>query len=437
MEILNMIFYTAITLGVLVFIHEFGHFITAKLTGMRVDRFSIGFPPRAFGKKIGDTDYCISWIPIGGYVKIAGMIDESMDTGFLNKEPQPWEFRSKPFWAKTLVISGGVIMNVLLAVFIFWGIHIVQGSYIAETTEVGHVFKNSVFDKSGLQNGDKILSINGDTVTHWEEVQNLLFVKNLGNDIDLKIDRNGQQFHINLPAQKGTGFSDSTQGLLVAHTSTVVDGVELNMPAGRIGLLPGDTLIGVGNEKVNQVEAVTAIRGNAAKNISIKWKRGEKIFFDTLTVTNEGRIGVRLSSRYTGPSKKIEYTIFQSLGVALKDIKESIYLFYLTFSKIFAGKTSVKDSLGGPIAIAQLATQSAEYGFSMFVWFMAQLSMSLAILNILPIPALDGGHLLMFVIEKVMGKEIPHKVKIVIQQAGFVILLLFMAFVIYNDITRF
>ncbi|MBA4311955.1 MAG: RIP metalloprotease RseP [Chlorobiaceae bacterium] len=437
MQIINMLFYTAITLGVLIFIHEFGHFITAKLTGMRVDRFSIGFPPRAFGKKIGDTDYCISWIPIGGYVKIAGMIDESMDTNFLAKEPEPWEFRSKPLWAKTIVISGGVIMNVLLALIIFWGLHFSKGSYIAETTQVGYVFHNSVFEKAGLLQGDKILSINGDKVTHWDEVQNLLYVKNAGNEIDLYIERNAQQLHLNIPQLKVSAISDSTPGLLVAHTATVIDGVELNLPAGKLGLLPGDTLIGVGDKKVNQIEAVSMIRGNAGKNISITWKRAQNILTDTITVTPEGRIGVRLSSHYVGPSKKIQYSIFQSFPIALNDVKESVYLFYLTFSKIFAGKTSVRESLGGPIAIAQLATQSAEYGFSMFIWFMAQLSMSLAILNILPIPALDGGHLMIFLIEKVMGKDIPNKVKLVIQQAGFILLLIFMAFVIYNDIVRF
>src|SRR5512147_974371 len=113
MDALYMIFYTAVTLGVLVFVHEFGHFIAAKLTGMRVDRFSIGFPPRAFGKKIGDTDYCVSWIPIGGYVKIAGMVDESFDTAFLGEDPKPWEFRAKPIWQRMIVICAGVAMNIL------------------------------------------------------------------------------------------------------------------------------------------------------------------------------------------------------------------------------------------------------------------------------------------------------------------------------------
>lgn len=437
MQIINMIFYTAVTLGVLVFIHEFGHFITAKLTGMRVDRFSIGFPPRAFGKKIGETDYCVSWIPIGGYVKIAGMIDESMDTNFLNKTPEPWEFRSKPLWAKTVVISGGVIMNVLLAFFIFWGLHYVQGSYTAETTQIGYVFPGSAFEKAGLASGDKIVSINGEKVTTWDEVQNSLYVKNAGDKIDLYVERAGSGVHIIIPQLKMSVFADTAGGLLVAHTVTVVEGVEPNYPAGKAGFLPGDTLVAVNGAKVNQMEAVSAIRSNAGKNVSITLKRASGLLTDTLTVTGEGRIGIRMSSHYVGPSKKIEHTVLQAFGIAVGDVKQSVYLFYLTFSKIFSGKTSVRESLGGPIAIAQLATQSAEYGISMFLWFMAQLSMSLAILNILPIPALDGGHLTIFLIEKIIGREIPSKIKIVIQQAGFVFLLLFMAFVIYNDILRF
>ncbi|HLX11585.1 MAG TPA: site-2 protease family protein, partial [Bacteroidota bacterium] len=133
---LTMIFYFVLTLGVLIFVHELGHFLTAKLMGMRVDRFSIGFPPRAFGKQIGETDYCISWVPIGGYVKIAGMVDESFDTEHLEHEPQPWEFRSKSLAARMLVISAGVIMNVLLAFCIFTVVHHSQGKEAHLSTEV-------------------------------------------------------------------------------------------------------------------------------------------------------------------------------------------------------------------------------------------------------------------------------------------------------------
>lgn len=437
MHILNMILYTAITLGVLIFIHEFGHFITAKLTKMRVDRFSIGFPPRAFGKKIGDTDYCVSWIPIGGYVKIAGMVDESMDTDFLNREPQPWEFRSKPMWARMLVISGGVIMNVFLALIIFWGIHFVQGTYLAETTEVGYVVKDSYLDKAGLLAGDKIISVNEKQVTRWDEIQTLIYVENLGNDIKLEVSRENQQVSIFIPAKDIPPPSDAQSAMMIAHTVTIIEGIDPNMPASKMGLLLGDTLLSINNINVNQATAVITIKSNTGKQISIKWKRGSEVLTGTTTVTDEGRIGIRIGSRYTGPSKKIQYSIVTAFGESIKDIEQSIYLFYLTFSKIFAGKASIKESLGGPIAIAQLATQTAEYGFLMFIWFMAQLSMSLAILNILPIPALDGGHLTIMLVEKAFRREIPFRVKIIIQQTGFILLLAFMAFIIYNDISRF
>ena len=183
MQFLMTVVYFVVTLGVLVFIHEFGHFIAAKIFRMRVDRFSIGFPPRAFGKQIGETDYCVSWIPIGGYVKIAGMIDESFDTDYLDKPPQPWEFRAKPIWQRMIVISAGVIMNIILAIVIFWGINYVQGSAVRETTTVGYVVENSGGAAAGLQAGDKILSVNGAPMPDWESIYTAALVNSLNNDV--------------------------------------------------------------------------------------------------------------------------------------------------------------------------------------------------------------------------------------------------------------
>jgi len=437
MQILNMLFYTAITLGVLIFIHELGHFLAAKFTGMRVERFSIGFPPRAFGKKIGDTDYCISWIPVGGYVKIAGMIDESMDTEFLNRSPEPYEFRSKSMWKRMAVISAGVIMNILLALLIFWGIHFYRGSYVAETTEVGYVFEGSPFDKAGLKAGDKILSVNGKAVAQWDEVQNLIYIENLGNDIFLNLSRDGSQTQVFIPAKEIHQPLENQPGMVVAHTVSIIESVEPGMPAAKMGLKAGDTIISVNGRCVNQPEIVALINKNAGKTISLSWKRESQVMSDSTPVTKEGRIGIRLGSRYTGPARQIKYSIFQAFPQAVNDLGQSVHLFYLTFSKIFSGKASFRESVGGPIAIAQLATQSAESGFSVFVWFMAQLSMSLAIINVLPIPALDGGHLIMMLYEKVFRREIPNKVKLAIQQAGVILLLAFMIFIIYNDIARF
>ena len=186
-----MVFYALLTLGILVFIHELGHFLAAKLMGMRVDRFSLGFPPRAFGKVIGDTDYCISWVPIGGYVKIAGMVDESFDTEFLDKEPEPWEFRAKPLWARVFVITAGVIMNTLLALGIFWYVHYSQGKQINLTTTVGYVLDGSASQKAGILPGDKIIAINGKAISYWEEIPTTIYLENIGNDITVNVERKG------------------------------------------------------------------------------------------------------------------------------------------------------------------------------------------------------------------------------------------------------
>jgi regulator of sigma E protease len=170
MELLSTVFYFIVTIGVIVFLHELGHFASAKLFGMRVDRFSIGFPPRAFGKQIGETDYCVSWIPIGGYVKIAGMIDESLDNDFLNRPPEPWEFRSKPIWQRAIVMAAGVTMNLVLAIVIFWGIIFSQGRTVRPITEVGYIVSESPAEKAGFQMFDKIRSVNGTDVTRWDEI---------------------------------------------------------------------------------------------------------------------------------------------------------------------------------------------------------------------------------------------------------------------------
>jgi regulator of sigma E protease len=437
MQVLNMIFYTGITLGILVFIHELGHFLAAKLTGMRVDRFSIGFPPRAFGKKIGETDYCVSWIPLGGYVKIAGMVDESMDTDFADQPPQPWEFRAKPMWARMVVICAGVVMNVLLAIFIFWSIHYIRGTYLQETTDVGYVVEGSGAAKAGLRAGDRILAINGKPVHHWEEVQTVMYIENLGNDITLALDRHGRDTSLMIPARTLKSPSDNQPEISVAHTIAAIDMVETGMPADRLGLKAGDILDSLNGQAAQWPIVIPMIKQHAGKTILLVWKRGEQSLRGTTTVTPEGRIGIRLGGRYVGPSRQIKYTLLQALPEGLSDIRQSVVLFALTVGKIATGKTSVKESFGGPVAIAQLATQSADAGLLVFIWFMAQLSMSLAILNILPIPALDGGHLLMLAIEQVIGRELPHRVKIAIQQVGFILLLAFMAFIIYNDISKF
>ncbi len=438
MEVLNTIFYFLITIGVLVFIHELGHFLAAKLCRMRVDRFSIGFPPRAFGKKIGETDYCVSWIPIGGYVKIAGMIDESFDTEFINSEPQPWEFRSKPIWQRMIVISAGVIMNLFLAIAIFWGINYLNGGYFRQTTEVGYVIPNSAAEKAGFVPGDKIRSINDKAIDHWDAIQTAMYVDLIGDDLTFQIERGGTVSTLAVSHTAVPDISDAAFGLLPGFTEAIIADVLKNKPAEAAGLHPGDVILSMNGQRViNQFQVTHIIKSNAGKKIDLELKRGSETVKAAVTPTAEGIIGISIDSRYSGPVQHVRYGLFASLPKGVSDVYEATKLFANSIWRIISGKASLPKSVGGPIKIAQMATRTAEVGIMSFLGFMALLSISLAVMNILPFPALDGGHLVMLIYEAIFRKPIPHKVQQTVQQAGVVLLLTFMAFVIYNDIVGF
>ncbi|MDH3251306.1 MAG: RIP metalloprotease RseP [Ignavibacteria bacterium] len=438
MEFLEVAFYFIVTLGVLVFVHELGHFLAAKATGMRVDRFSIGFPPRAFGKKIGDTDYCVSWIPIGGYVKIAGMIDESFDTDHLNSPPQPWEFRSKPVWQRTIVISAGVIMNILLAVFIFWGINYAQGKIIRETTEIGYVAEESPAEVAGLQSGDKILRINGSPVEKWSDILNLIYIENLGDDINFVILRNGVELQKQLSRSSIPEPTEISFGVVPAQTEIVVNAVEPGKPAEKVGLKPMDVIVSLNGTPIRFDSKIKdIIQGNAGRPIEIQWKRNGELISGTITPTQDGLIGIGYGARYIGPTTRMEYTLFEAFPEGVKDLVSMSGLFARQLWQLITGKAAFSQSVGGPIKIAQMATQSAELGLVSYFGFMALLSISLALLNILPFPALDGGHLVFLVYEAIFRREIPVKIRMALQQAGLFLLLAFMVFVVINDIINF
>lgn len=438
LNILTTVFYFVVTIGILVFVHEFGHFAAAKLSGMRVDRFSIGFPPRAFGKKVGDTDYCVSWIPVGGYVKIAGMIDESFDTHFLASEPEPWEFRSKPMPARMFVISAGVMMNVILAILIFWGINFVYGKYLRQTTEIGFISHGSAAEKLGFEPGDRVVSIDGKPVTHWDEILSLAYLNNIASDISIEVDRNGALETLHAPRASVPDPSVEPFGILPKYTAAVVHGVEPGRPAEILGLQPGDTIVALNDTLVfTDSRVVQIVQASTGKELKVEWRRGSEIFSGMTTPAEDGRIGISIGSSYTGPVQHEEYSLFEAFPEGIKDITTASSLFMRSIWQIITGRVPLSASVGGPIRIAQIATQSAEVGIGSFLGFMALLSMSLAILNLLPFPALDGGHLMFLAYEAVFRREIPHRVKLALQQAGFFLLLAFMAFVIYNDIANF
>ncbi|HEX9005865.1 MAG TPA: RIP metalloprotease RseP [Bacteroidota bacterium] len=438
MQFLTTVLYFIITLGVLVLVHELGHFLAAKLFGMRVDRFSIGFPPRAFGKKIGETDYCVSWIPIGGYVKIAGMIDESFDTDFLSKPPEPWEFRAKPVWQRIIVICAGVLMNLVLATVIFWGINYVQGSVVRETTTIGYVAENSPAAKAGLQAGDKVLEINGKQVRNWDQIYSDVYIESLGNDVHFVVERAGARKEFDLPRTAIPEPDQVSLGIVPENTEIVVQTVEPGKPADLLGLKPNDVLLAMNGAPVRLDQKVReTVEASAGKPLEVEWRRDGTVMHGTTVPTLEGRIGITFGARYNGPVTRIRYTLLEALPRGVREIGNVTVLFVQQIWQIITGKTPFSQSVGGPIRIAQMATQTAEMGLPTYLGFMALLSVSLAVLNILPFPALDGGHLAFLIYEGIFRREVPIRVKLGLQRAGFVLLLAFMAFVMYNDLVHF
>lgn len=439
MQFLDQLFYFIITLGVLVLVHELGHFLAAKACGMRVDRFSIGFPPRAFGRKFGETDYCISWIPIGGYVKIAGMIDERMDTEHLARSPEPWEFRSKPLWQRMLVICAGVIMNIFLAIGIFWGINYVQGRVVWETTEVGYVSAaDSLTDGHGLEPGDRILRVNGEPVAHWDDIRSVVLLKSLGRDVVFDVMRNGSEHHVTVPH---SAVADPSTGLLTFFPNdidVVVSVVSPGKPADKAGLKPLDVLVAINDTPIHaHTEVRSLVRENVGRDIMIDWKRDGKPMRAAVTVpTSDSLIGIQYSPRFAGRTTRISYSLLEALPVGFGNMVSMSELFVQQLWMLVTGKVRFTDSVGGPVAIAKMASESAEGGAISFFGFMGLLSLTLAIMNLLPVPALDGGHMVFLVYEAIFRREIPVKIRMILQQAGFVLLLAFMAFVFVNDIIK-
>ncbi|MCR4417500.1 MAG: RIP metalloprotease RseP [Ignavibacteria bacterium] len=454
MEFLNSLLYFVITIAILVFVHEFGHFIAAKLSGMRVDAFAIGFGQRLFGynKKLGfsfgslpkdvdlegDTDYRVCILPLGGYVKVAGMIDESLDKDFLQHEPKPWEFRSKSTGKKLFVLSAGVLMNVLLALMIFWGINFVKPSQHLLTTTIGYVPHKSALELAGFQTGDKILFIDDKPVKYWDEILNFIFVKKIGEEINVKVERNGKVIDLQIESKllqidKKTGLS-----FLPRETKVFVADVIANSRAEAAGLKKNDTILYVNNQEIiSSRQLIDIISSSPEKPLEMVIKRGNDTLKVQVTPTKDGKIGILSGIMIYAPVEFEHYNFLQAGLKAFENIGENILLFFSIIAKVITGRVEFSNAFGGPIKIAQMAAQTADINLLSFINFIALLSLSLAIINILPFPVLDGGHIIIVLLEGVLRREISPKVKIIIQNIGFIILLLFMAFVIYSDIMNF
>jgi regulator of sigma E protease len=334
-----------------------------------------------------------------------------------------------------IVISAGVIMNILLAIGIFWGISYMQGDSLMQTTEIGMIVRDSPAAAAGLQSGDKIVSINGKAIDHWEAIQTTIYFDMIGKDIDLVIERDGAQQPINIPREKIPDVSETTFGIIPNFTVAVINDVLAGKPADNAGLQSDDIILAINGEPVfNQDQVIRVISANPERTVSMELKRGEEIRNISVTPASDGRIGITVSARYTGPVTIVQYGLLESFPRGVRQTVNATTLFGHSIWQLIVGKAEFTKSVGGPVKIAQIATRSAEIGFLSFLAFMALLSISLAVMNILPFPALDGGHLILLIYELIAKKPLPHRIQIRIQQVGMVILLSFMVFVLYNDI---
>lgn len=440
-----------LAIALLVFVHEMGHFLFAKLFGMRVERFSIGFPPKILKKQIGETEYVLGATPIGGYVKIVGMVDESMDADGLNEAPKPWEFRAKPVWQRMIVISAGVAFNVLLAFAIFTGLRLSYGETTipAENIDAVFVADSSIAYDMGLRTGDRLLAVNGEPLKRYEEFES---IESLAADpFTVTALRGSDTLVARGPEDIFTQINRRGARLGVYIAPAVLGAVMQDSPADSIGLLPGDRIVALDGEEIRfWAEMTGRIQAAEGSPVTIRWRRPDTSAAGAFSVS-EARVapvlqedgyllGVygpgadRLALEFGAVQRR--FGLFEAAGAGMGDTWTNARVIVLSLGRIFTGRENFRENLGGPIMIAQVINQAAEVGAGLFWEIVAMLSITLAIINILPVPALDGGHLVFLMYEGIVRREPSLRFRMVTQQVGMVLLLAFMVFLVFNDILR-
>jgi regulator of sigma E protease len=418
--------YFLIVIGILVFVHEFGHFIMAKRAGVRVEKFSLGFGPKLIGYKKGDTEYVISALPLGGYVKMAGENPDEEPTG------APDEFQSKSVWQRAKIAATGPLTNIILAFLVMPFVFMV-GTYTLGPARVGFVEKGSPAEQAGFQIGDIIEKINSRSITDWETAEMLIAV-NPDTDLAVTVDRSGEKKTLALRPKLDAEQKIGVSGLypdFPAEVGRLIPG----LPAEKSGLQVNDKIIAVDAAPVyywNQFS--TMVRKSQGKTLTLTVEREQKKVQITVTPREEGGryvIGieplVRMSFR--------KYGLGDSLRLGFNKTVEFIDLTVVTLRKLLTFNLSIK-TLGGPVLIAQMSGKAAAAGLSSFLSFLAMISISLGILNLLPIPILDGGLILFLVIEAVRRKPLARKTMEVAQSIGAAVLITLIAVVSYNDVMR-
>lgn len=426
-----------LALTILVGLHEFGHFFFARVFKIRVNKFYIFFDflfplPNVLNfslwkKKVGDTEYGLGWFPLGGYVDIAGMVDETKDASQLSSEPQPWEFRSKPAWQRLFVMLGGIIVNVILGMLIYSGVKYVWGDtdYAKDEINKSGIFAYPMAEKIGLKTGDKIVKINGNDYDYFSDIHASLMNENT----TFTIQRDSQTLDIYVPNEMINDVAKKKMFVMPLFEFSI-NTVSKGSPAETSGLREGDKIVSLNGQPVKYYQTFAQdLRLNAGKKVELGLVRNGTSLNINPTVGADSTIGFVMKPIVK--SVKSTYSLGESIVIGSKEALAVIPQQINGFARIFKGHIAPSNALTGPVGLAQMF--SAKWDWEIFWKLTGLLSMALAFMNALPIPALDGGHVLVLLYEMISGKQPSEKFMEKTQQIGTFILLVLMIYVLFND----
>ena len=442
MEIVIKLSQFLLSLSLLIILHELGHFIPSKIFKTRVEKFYLFFDIKysLIKKKIGETEYGIGWLPLGGYVKISGMIDESMDKEQMALPPQPWEFRSKPAWQRLIIMLGGVIVNFILAFIIYIGMAYAYGDTYLNNSELkdGIAITSPVGEELGLKSGDKIIAVDGEKVAHFDDIPaKLLFSKSV------LIERGGQEQTINFPVDLIDKVLKGEKRPFIGIREPFLIGKVADTSANIKTLQAKDIIKSINGVTTKYADQVTDIlKGNKSKTLDAVVIRDEKEVPVKLVTTKEGKLGVYQASLGIKSLEKLgfykfsthEYSFLESIPVGIEKGKNQLFGYGKQLKAIFNPSTGAYKGVGGFKAIFDIFPST--WSWEVFWNITALLSIMLGVMNLLPIPALDGGHVLFLLYEIISGKKPSDKFLENAQMVGFILLISLLLFANGNDIYK-
>jgi regulator of sigma E protease len=436
MEILIQASQLILSLSILVVLHELGHFIPAKLFKTKVEKFYLFFDPwfSLFKFKKGGTEYGIGWLPLGGYVKISGMIDESMDTEQMKEPAQPWEFRSKPAWQRLIIMIGGVCVNVVLGIVIYAGVLFTWGDQYIPTESLKYgIYTDTMAVQMGLQNGDKIITIDGDYIEKFSDIPLKILLEDAQS---IEVVRNGEAVSVPIPTDTRAKMIKNQTAFIQPAFIPIIQQINTGSNAEKAGLRIDDQIISVNNIETPFFQDVVKILAQFKnEEVSLVVKREGARIDLSANVTGGGKLGFGvIPANEQLELKTQEFSLLESVPAGMGKAYEKFDSYIKQMKLIADPETEAYKSLGGFITIGKAF--DTEWNWYRFWNFTAFLSIILAIMNILPIPALDGGHVMFLIYEIITGRKPHDKVMEYAQVAGIVILLGLMILANGNDILR-